>query len=108
MALVVLLQEMIIVQGLLLNEAHIFLRWFLSMLFRDLKAPKLKNIPTLPMMVLSAFFHADAETNIHPLPVSLYFNSCSLSSWVHMMSILYIPADAATHLTGLLYLKSWR
>ena len=100
LVLMELYQETIIVLGLLLNVAHIILGWILSMLLTDLKARGLRNIPTPPKTVLTDFFHADADTNVHPLPVSSYLSSNSrwsyLYSFTHMMSILCSAADAVS------------
>ena len=46
-----------------------------------------------------SFFHADAVTSIHPLPVSWYLISslCMyLCSWMHIMSMLWSMADAVS------------
>ena len=68
-----------------------------SKLFRDFLGP---CIPTLPIVVLAEFFHVDAVTNVHPLPVSRYLIS-SLSvyqcSCMHIMSMLWsIINDASS------------
>ena len=50
--------------------------------------------------LLTEFFHADAEINIHPLPVSWYFISSLLwwylCSCMHTMSMLWSTADAVS------------
>ena len=62
-----------------LNVAHIILLgWILCMLSSDFKAQGVRSILTPPMTALTEFFHANAETNAPPLPVSWYFISCSL------------------------------
>ena len=71
--LVRLLQETTITQGLPLKVAHIILGRVLSMLLSDFKVGKLRIISTPPMATLTEFFHADRETNIHPLLVLCYF-----------------------------------
>ena len=48
------------------------------MQLNDFRARRRRSIPTLLMTVLTEFFHADAETDIHPLPVSWYLISGSL------------------------------
>ena len=54
LALVGLQQEMVVVQGLPLNEPHIILSQILSMLISDFKAQGLKSIPT-PFGLVSLF-----------------------------------------------------
>ena len=54
-------------QGLPLNKAHIIFGWIFSVLLSDFKARILRSISTPPMMAVTGFFNADAETN--PLPV---------------------------------------
>ena len=56
--------------GLLLNEATIILGRIFSMLFSDFRARAPINIPSAPIVALTEFFDTDAETNVHPLPVS--------------------------------------
>ena len=57
------------------------------------------SMPTPPTEALTEFFHADAVTSVHPLPVSWYLIS---SVWVYrcscmqIMFILYSTADAVT------------
>ena len=41
------------------------------MLFSDFRARGPIGIPTPPVVVLTAFFHADAVASVHPLPLSL-------------------------------------
>ena len=43
------------------------------MLFNDFNAYGLKSILTPPMVAVTEFSHADAETDAHPLPDSWYF-----------------------------------
>ena len=67
------------------------------MLLSDLKARELRSIPTPPIKALAEFFHADAETKVHPLPVLWYFSS-SLLGWnqcscMYMMSILCLAVE---------------
>ena len=50
----------------------------LFMLFSDFKAQGLRNIPKPLRTALIEIFHSGIKTNIHPLPVSWYFISCSL------------------------------
>ena len=69
LALVGLLQDMILAQGLLLNVAHIILSWIFLVLFSDFKVCGLRSIPRPPMTALTEFFHADAQKNINLLPV---------------------------------------
>ena len=69
---------MIVASGLSLNEAHIILGWIFSILLSDFKAQGLRSIPTPPMMALTEFVSADADTNVPALPVLCYFISCSL------------------------------
>ena len=54
--------------GLPLNIS--ILGWIFSMLFSDFRAHCPISIPSSPIMALTEFFHADAETNVHPLLVS--------------------------------------
>ena len=60
--------------GLPLNEVHI-LYWILFMFLSDFKAQEMRSIPRALMM---KFFHADANTTVHPLLVSWYFSSILL------------------------------
>ena len=41
-----------------------------SILFKDLVASGLNNIPTPPIVLLPMFFKADADMNVHPFPSS--------------------------------------
>ena len=86
--------------GFPLNVAHIILGWIFSILFSALIALGLSSIPTPPMVALMEFFHADADTNVHPLPVSWYFISSSLwsnlCSCTQIMSIFFSSADAVS------------
>ena len=70
LTLVELLQEMIVALGLPLKVAAIILGCIFSMLFSDFRAHGPISILTLHIVVLTEFFHADAEANVHPLPVS--------------------------------------
>ena len=58
------LQELIIAQRMALQVPHIIFGWILSMLFSNLKVRRLKSIRTPPMVALTEFCHADAETKI--------------------------------------------
>ena len=91
---------MIVVLGLPVNIATIILSCIFSMLLSDFRARGLRSIPTLPMTELTEFLPADADSNIHPLPISLYFTSASLwwymCSCMHTMSMLCSTADAAS------------
>ena len=69
------LQQMIVGLGLPLNLATIILGCIFSMLFIDFKARGPISITTPPIVALTEFFHADAETNLHPLLVWWYFIS---------------------------------
>ena len=70
------------------------------MLSYNFRTGGLRSIPTFPMMVLTEFFHADTETNVHLLPVAWYFISNSLwwdlYSCMHTMSIIWSAADAVS------------
>ena len=76
---------MIAALGLPLNVATIILGCIFSMLFSDFRACGPISIPTHPIMALTEFFHADAETNVHPLPVLWYLIS---SLWMHLCSCI--------------------
>ena len=57
------------------------------------------SIPTLPVQVLTEFFHADEVARVHPWPVSWYLISslCAYRcSWMHIMSMLWSMADAVS------------
>ena len=56
--------------GLSLNVATIILGCIFSVLFSDFRTGGPISIPTPRIVALTEFFHADAETNVHPLPVS--------------------------------------
>ena len=58
---------MIVAQGLLLKVATIILGFIFSMLVSDLGARGPISISTPLIVALTEFFHADAETNVHPL-----------------------------------------
>ena len=64
--------------GLLLKVATIIFRSISSILLSDYRVHGLISIPTLPIMALTKFFYADAETNVHPLPVLWYIISTLL------------------------------
>ena len=91
---------MIVVQGLRLNEAHIILGCIFSMLFSDFTVWGLRSIHTPPMTALMEFFHADTETNVHPLPVSWHSIFSSLLSYLcscmYTMSIWCSNTDAVS------------
>ena len=74
--------------GLPLNVTHIFFSWISSMLFSDFKAWGLRSIPTPPVAELTEFFHADADTTVHPFLSSWYFSSSSL--WYNLCSCMYM------------------
>ena len=67
------------VLGLLSNVATIILGCIFSMLLSDFRGRGPRGIPKSPMTALMEFFYAHAEINAHPLPVSRYFISSSLS-----------------------------
>ena len=54
-------QEMIVVQRVLLNVAHIILCWAFSQLFCDFKARGLRSITTPPIAAFMEFFLPGAE-----------------------------------------------
>ena len=57
------------------------------------------SIPTLPIVALTEFYHADAETNVYPLSVSWYLISSLwmyLCSCMHIMSILWSIREAVS------------
>ena len=56
--------------GLPLNVATIILGCIFSILFNDFRARGPISISTPLIAALTEFFHLDAETNVHPLPVS--------------------------------------
>ena len=61
----------------------------------------------LPEFVLwwQEFLHIDAETDVYAIPVSWYFISCCLCSFMHMMCILCSAADEVTGLFKVLTLN---
>ena len=61
---------MTVALGLPLKVATIILGCIFSMLFSDLRARGPISIPTSPIVAFAEFFHADAEANVPPLPVS--------------------------------------
>ena len=70
------------------------------MLLSDFRACRLLSIPTPSIMALTEFFHDDAVTNVHPLPVSWYFISSLLwwylCSCTHSMPMLWSIEDAVS------------
>ena len=60
-----------------LNVATIVLSCIFLMLSSDSRACGLRSMPTPRMTALTEFFPADAEINVHSLPVSWYFISTS-------------------------------
>ena len=90
---------MIVTLRLPLNVATIILGCIFSMLFSDFRARDSIIIPTPPIVVLTEFFHADAVTNVHPLPVLWYLISSLwsyLCSCMHIMSMLWFIAEAVS------------
>ena len=81
--LVGLLQEIIVALGLPLNVATIILVCIFSMLFSDFRARSFISLPTPPIMALTEFFHADAETNVYPLLISWYLIYSLWRCWYH-------------------------
>ena len=67
--------RLLVVEG---DKDHIFLTWIFLMLLSDFEVQGLRSIPTSPLMALTEFLNADAETNVLPLPVLWYFISTSL------------------------------
>ena len=70
-----------------------------SLLFSDFSARSPITIPTPPIVALTEFFHADAEINVHPLPVSWHLTFLLwiyLCSCVHIMSMLWSIAEAVS------------
>ena len=96
---------MLVALGLPLNIATIILGCIFLVLFRDFGP---KSIPTPAIAVLTEFFHADEETNVHQLPVSRYFIS---SLWMyqcsctHIMSMLWSIAEAVSSYCWLILFK---
>ena len=72
---------MIVVLGLPLNVATIILGCIFSMLFSDFRARGRISIPTPPIVTSTEFFHTDAETNIHPLPVWTPLHGRAKAGW---------------------------
>ena len=90
---------MIVLLGLPLNVATIILGCIFSMLFSDFMACGPISIPITPIVTLTEFFHADAETNVYPLSISWYLTSLLwmyLCSCMHIMSILWSIAEAVS------------
>ena len=88
---------MIVALGLPLKVAAIIRGCIFSMLFSVFNALGPISNPTPPTAALTEFFHADAVTSDHPLPVSWYLISSVcvyLCSCMHIMSILCSSADA--------------
>ena len=99
LTLVGLKQEMIVALGLPLKVATIILGSIFSLLFSDFRTRGPISIPTLPIVALTAFFHADAVASVHPLPESWYLISSLcvyMCSWMHIMSMLWSIADAVS------------
>ena len=109
LVLVELEQEMIIVQRLPLNEAHIILGWIIYMLFSDFKSWGLGSIPTLPMTALTVFPCRCRQMSIH-YPYdgisflvrygSIYVLVCIWCLYYSLLQML------SAQVTGLLYLES--
>ena len=77
----------------------IILGCIFSMLFSDFRACVPISIPTPPITALTEFFHADDDTNVHPLLVSWYLISLLwmyLCSCMHIMSMLWSIAEAVS------------
>ena len=88
---------MIVVLGLPLKVATIILGCIFYMLFSDFRACVPISIPTPLIMALTEFFHVDAVASVHPLPKLWYIISslCMyLSSWMHIMFVLWSMANA--------------
>ena len=72
-----------------------------SILFRDLIACRLDNIPTPPIVILPVFPEVDVDMNVHPYPSSWYFRwiSCQYSRWscTFILSIWYVTAIAISY-----------
>ena len=69
------LLQMIVVLGLPLNVPTIILGCIISMLFSDFRAHGPLSLLAPSFAALTEFFDVDAETTVHPLPVSWYFIS---------------------------------
>ena len=96
---------MIVVLELRLNVATIISDCISSILLSDFTDRGSISIPTPPM---AEFFHADTETNVHPLPVSWYFISSQywyLCSCMHTMYTLWYIADAVSSGSGPILFK---
>ena len=78
---------MIVVLRLPLNVVTIIPDWIFSTLLSDFRAQEQRSIPTYPITTLTQLIQADAGINIHPLPVSSYFISCS--QWLYQCSCIY-------------------
>ena len=90
---------MIVVLGFSLYVATIILGRIFSKLFNDFRSRGPISIPTPPIASLTEFFHTDAETNVHPLPVSWYFISSLwryLCSCADIMSMFWSIAEAVS------------
>ena len=97
--LVDLLLDTIVVLGFLLIEAHIILSWIFSMLFTDFKTGKLRSITTPPVEILTGFFHADADRNVHSLP-ELWYLSLFLF-WFHLTLFASNPSEGGVMVKAL-------
>ena len=88
---------MIVSLELPLKVAAIIVGCIFSMLFSDFRARDSISIPTPPIVALTEFFHADAETNVHPFTVSWYLISLLWMyqcSCMHIISMLWSIAGA--------------
>ena len=95
---------MIVVLGLPLKLATIILGCIFSMLFSDFRACGPISIPTLPIVALTEFFHADAGASVHPIPESLcYVCICALECILYLCYVL-LPIQSALVIV-LFYLK---
>ena len=90
---------MIFALRLLLKVATIILGCIFSMIFSDFRSHGPISIPTPPIVALTEFSYADAEANVHLLPVSWYLISSFwvyLCSCMHIMSLLWSIVDAVS------------
>ena len=90
---------MIIALGLPLNIATIILGFIFSVQFNDFRARGSITITTPTVVAVTEYFHADAEINVNPWPVSGYLISLPwmyLCSCMHIMSMLWSIAEAVT------------
>ena len=95
---------MIAVFGVPLNVDTIILSCIFSKLLSDFRVRELRSVPTPPLTALTEFFHADAETNIHPLPVLWY--SISTSLWWYLCSCTYTMSVMLYHRCQLQFLAN--